>query len=115
MYVQCLAMFLQCPAMLGICLDVANLMERGGTGFQTMIESYEDCDETMQPVVSIYPGFLNLCLHDKLYADTNQAADMVSMSDSERIVELCGLDSNLIQISAVSTHPHPELRQLLIT
>jgi predicted HTH transcriptional regulator len=23
------------------CLDVANLMERGGTGFQTMIESYE--------------------------------------------------------------------------
>ena len=63
-------------------------MERGGTGFQTMIESYEDCDETLQPVVSIYPGFLNLCLRDKLYDDNIQALEMTSMSDSERIVEL---------------------------
>ena len=70
------------------CLDVANLMERGGTGFQTMIESYEDCEEKKQPVVSIYPGFLNLCLHDKLYDDNDQALEMVSMSDSEKILEL---------------------------
>ena len=70
------------------CMDVANLMERGGTGFQTMIESYEDCGETMQPVVSIYPGFLNLCLRDKLYDDNDRAMDKMSMSDSERIVEL---------------------------
>ena len=69
-------------------MDVANLMERGGTGFQTMIESYEDCDETMQPVISIYPGFLNLCLRDKLYDDNDQATDKMSMSDSEKIVEL---------------------------
>lgn len=75
-------------SIISACMDVANLMERGGTGFQTMIESYEDCDETMQPVVSIYPGFLNLCLRDKLYDDSNQATDKMSMSDSERIVEL---------------------------
>lgn len=30
------------------CLDVANLMERGGTGFQTMIESYQEYDEHLQ-------------------------------------------------------------------
>ena len=75
-------------SIISACLDVANLMERGGTGFQTMIESYEDCDETMQPVVSIYPGFLNLCLHDKLYEDNDQSLETMSMSDSERIVEL---------------------------
>ncbi|MCR4850460.1 MAG: AAA family ATPase, partial [Lachnospiraceae bacterium] len=75
-------------SIISACMDVANLMERGGTGFQTMIESYEDCDETMQPVVSIYPGFLNLCLHDKLYDDNDQATDKMSMSDSEKIVEL---------------------------
>ena len=56
--------------------------------FQTMIESYEDCEEKKQPVVSIYPGFLNLCLHDKLYDDNDQALEMVSMSDSEKILEL---------------------------
>ena len=53
-----------------------------------MIESYEDCDETMQPVVSIYPGFLNLCLHDKLYEGNDLPSETMSMSDSERIVEL---------------------------
>ena len=66
------------------CLDVANLMERGGTGFQTMIDSYKDCDETLQPVVSIYPGFLNLRLYDRLYKDSIEQANL---SDSERIIE----------------------------
>ncbi len=74
------------------CLDVANLMERGGTGFRTMIESYEDCDEAKQPVVSIYPGFLNLCLRDKLYNDVDQSIDQVNMSDSEKVVELLRLE-----------------------
>ena len=49
------------------CLDIANLMERGGIGFQTMIESYKNSEEQLQPVVSIYPGFLNLRLFDRLY------------------------------------------------
>ena len=68
------------------CFDVANLMERGGTGFQTMIESYQDCDEHMQPIVSIYPGFLNLCLRDKLFDDDSETMKIV-LTDSERIVE----------------------------
>jgi len=35
-------------------------MERGGTGFQTMVESYRDCEVEKQPGVLIYPGFLDL-------------------------------------------------------
>ena len=67
------------------CLDVANLMERGGTGFQTMIESYKDSSEEKQPCVMIYPGFLDLRLFDKLY----QAEDsFVEQSDRDRIIEL---------------------------
>lgn len=31
-------------------------MEPTGTGFQTIIERYEDCNGKMQPVISIYPG-----------------------------------------------------------
>lgn len=42
------------------CLDIANLMERGGTGFQTMVESYRDCEVEKQPGILIYPGFLDL-------------------------------------------------------
>ena len=34
-----------------------------------MIESYQDCFEDRQPVVLIYPGFLNLRLFDKLYEE----------------------------------------------
>ena len=67
------------------CLDVANLMERGGTGFQTMIESYKDSTEEKQPCVMIYPGFLDLRLFDKLY----QAEEtFVELSDTEKIIKL---------------------------
>lgn len=67
------------------CLDVANLMERGGTGFQTMIESYKDSTEGKQPCVMIYPGFLDLRLFDKLY----QAEEtFVEQSDTEKIIKL---------------------------
>ena len=75
-------------SIISACFDVANLMERGGTGFQTIIDSYKDSDETMQPVVSIYPGFLTLCLRDKLYDDNEYEKDMMNMSNSEKIIEL---------------------------
>ena len=70
------------------CLDTANLMERGGTGFQTMIESYKDSDEHLQPVVSIYPGFLNLRLYDRIYGENEVETDDANISDSDRIVEI---------------------------
>ena len=40
-------------SIIAACLDVANLMERGGTGFQTMIEAYKKSPEKIQPVISI--------------------------------------------------------------
>ena len=67
------------------CLDVANLMERGGTGFQTMIDSYSDSDENKQPGVLIYPGFLDLRLYDKLY---NEPVSFREMSDREIVLSL---------------------------
>ena len=71
------------------CLDVANLMERGGTGFQTMIESYKDSAEELQPVVMIYPGFLDLRLFDRLYEE-NQNFEMKGndMSDREKLIAI---------------------------
>jgi len=71
------------------CFDVANLMERGGTGFQTMIESYKDSAEELQPVVMIYPGFLDLRLFDKLYGEGNtEDIGEVELSDSEKLVAI---------------------------
>lgn len=68
------------------CLDKANLMERGGTGFQTMIESYQGCDEHLQPVVSIYPGFLNLRLYDRLYEEKEPEMGDALLSDSKELI-----------------------------
>ncbi len=67
------------------CLDVANLMERGGTGFQTMIDSYKDSADDKQPCIMIYPGFLTLRLYDKLY---QKEESYIELSDSEKIIEL---------------------------
>lgn len=70
------------------CLDVANLMERGGTGFQTMIESYEGCEERLQPGVLIYPGFLDLRLFDKLYVEGDKKTDNKMLSDKDKVIEI---------------------------
>lgn len=69
-------------------LDVANLMERGGTGFQTMIEAYKDCPEDIQPVVSIYPGFLNLRLFDMLYNGEAIEIDLEELTKSEIVIAI---------------------------
>ncbi len=70
------------------CLDVANLMERGGTGFQTMIEAYKDSSEEIQPVVSIYPGYLNLRLYDKLFDDNIIKFDFDNLSDKDKVLAI---------------------------
>ena len=67
------------------CLDVANLMERGGTGFQTMIESYKDSPEDKQPCVMIYPGFLDLRLYDRMYENE---IEIQELSDTDKILAL---------------------------
>ena len=74
------------------CLDVANLMERGGTGFQTMIESYKACPDEIQPVVSIYPGFLNLKLFDRLYRDEVIELDLEGLTDGEKVLAILKME-----------------------
>lgn len=75
-------------SIIAACLDVANLMERGGTGFQTMIESYKNSPEDVQPVVSIYPGFLNLRLFDRLYNGEAIEIDLEELTDKEKVIAL---------------------------
>lgn len=63
-------------------------MERGGTGFQTMMECYKDSSEALQPVVSIYPGFLNLRLFDRLYTEERINADLEELADTEKVIAI---------------------------
>jgi predicted HTH transcriptional regulator len=79
-------------SIIAACLDVANLMERGGTGFQTMIESYKESPDDIQPVVSIYPGFLNLRLFDRLYRNEAIEVDLEGLTDSEKVVAILRLE-----------------------
>lgn len=67
------------------CLDVANLMERGGTGFKTMSTAYKDYDQSKQPSVISYPGFLVLRLYDVLY--DNSLIDN-EMSNEDKVIEM---------------------------
>lgn len=75
-------------SIIAACLDVANLMERGGTGFQTMIEAYRNCPEGIQPVVSIYPGFLNIRLFDRLYTGEVIEISLEGLSNEESIITI---------------------------
>ncbi|MGM9813302.1 MAG: RNA-binding domain-containing protein [Candidatus Enteromonas sp.] len=75
---------------LAATLDAANLMERGGTGFETIVKSYRDSPEELQPVVSIYPGFLKLRLFDRQYqaGKTEEPRRLTSLSDADRLLEI---------------------------
>ena len=79
-------------SIIAACLDVANLMERGGIGFQTMMELYKECSLDLQPVVSIYPGFLNLKLYDKLYNSESLNLDLDNLTDKERLIALLKME-----------------------
>lgn len=70
------------------CLDVANLMERGGTGFQTIVECYKKAPENKQPVVSAYPGFLSLKLYDLLYNEEVKELDVDNITDLKNYEEV---------------------------
>ena len=69
-------------------------MERGGTGFQTMIEAYKSSPDEIQPVVSIYPGFLNLKLFDRLYRDEAIELDFEGLSDAEKVMAILKMEGS---------------------
>lgn len=68
------------------CLDVAHLMERGGTGFQTIADEYKDADKDKQPAVISIPGFLELRLFDLLYENNEIEFEKVKEHSDEEIV-----------------------------
>lgn len=81
-------------SIIAACLDVANLMERGGTGFQTMIEAYKKSPEKIQPVISIYPGFLNLRLYDMLYSEEVIELDLEGLSNAEKVISILNMEGS---------------------
>lgn len=52
--------------------SVANLMERGGTGFETIAYAYKEAGVEKQPIVMSYPGFLIVRLYDVLYLNESE-------------------------------------------
>lgn len=70
-------------SIISAALDVASLMEHGGTGFLTMMESYKGYSMELQPVVSIYPGFLKLTLFDLLYEEEEIAKEITYSTKQE--------------------------------
>lgn len=81
-------------SIIAACLDVANLMERDGTGFQTMIEAYKKSPEKIQPVISIYPGFLNLRLYDMLYSEEVIELDLEGLSNAEKVISILNIEGS---------------------
>ena len=81
-------------SIIAACLDVANLMERGGTGFQTMIEAYKKITEKIQPVISIYQGFLNLRLYDMLYSEEVIELDLEGLSNAEKVISILNMEGS---------------------
>jgi ATP-dependent DNA helicase RecG len=53
-----------------------------------MIEVYKDSPDELQPVVSIYPGFLNLKLYDRLYRNESIEIDLEGLDDPEKVVAI---------------------------
>lgn len=49
------------------CFDLANLMERSGSGFKTIYDAYDTASEDKKPVVLSYSGFLIIRLFDLLW------------------------------------------------
>lgn len=70
-------------SIISAALDVASLMEHGGTGFLTMMESYKGYSMELQPVVSICPGFLKLTLFDLLYEEEEIAKEITYSTKQE--------------------------------
>ena len=79
-------------SIIATCLDVANLMERGGTGFQTIMESYRKSPENIQPVVSIYSGFLNIKLYDMLYSQEIVELNLENLTEAEKLITILKMD-----------------------
>lgn len=74
-------------SIIAACFDAANLMERGGTGFQTMADSYAGSPDNLQPVVMSYPGFLDLRLYDRLYENPDMTEDeKEEPTDQEKVL-----------------------------
>lgn len=73
-------------SIIAAALDIASLMERSGTGIQTIMNSYKDEPSDKQPCLMIYPGFIILRLFDRLCDPDDNAFQL--LSDSDKVISL---------------------------
>ena len=66
------------------CFDLANLMERSGSGFKAIYDSYSNTEENKKPVVLSYSGFFIIRLFDLLWDEENASNDFTNPIDKER-------------------------------
>lgn len=57
-----------------------------------MMESYKSSPDELQPVVSIYPGFLNLRLYDRLFRDEAIELDLENLTDAEKVMAILKME-----------------------
>lgn len=73
------------------CFDIANLMERNGSGFKTIFDCYTEVDDKKQPVVLTYLGFFIIRLFDLLYDEkkiiSNKALHSID-DEKQRVINL---------------------------
>lgn len=81
------------------CLEVANLMECSGSGFQTIFDSYRRYDKSLQPSILCYEGFFIVRLLDTLY-DTNEYASLEKTdfidkleTEKQKVLDALALDT----------------------
>ncbi len=74
-------------SIIAAALDVASLMERSGTGIQTIMNSYLGESPERQPCLMIYPGFINLRLFDRLYQPDDDNGFHL-LNDTEKVLVL---------------------------
>lgn len=67
-------------------------MERSGSGFKTIYDSYENATEDKKPVVLSYPGFLIIRLFDLLLTKKIEAVDFDALTpvdkEKQRVINL---------------------------
>ena len=64
---------------IALAFDCANLMERSGSGFQTIFDSYKDDPEEKRPVVLTYDGFFTIRLFDMLFLKEAASEEIPSL------------------------------------
>lgn len=90
------------------CFDVANLMERSGSGFQTIFDVYKPYGSKYQPSVLCYADYFILRLKDVLYDNQADVSEYIEKEEHTISTSIKTTDDTPIQkriLDALSSSP----------